>query len=143
MNQVQHELTINAAPERVSRLVTDIESWASLLAHVRSVTDGGNGRWEMVCVWRWIPFSVYAAARGDYAALEYRFQHWPGIRVAWQWAIHRVADSATSVHLTGRVVRAPVFCSWLVAVINHDLAVRTLQMIQLLAEADEIAHKGI
>lgn len=143
MNQVQHELTIKARPERVSRLVTDVEGWASLLPHVRSVTDAGDGRWEIVCVWRWIPFAVHAAARGDHAALEYRFQRWPRIRVSWQWAVRPVTSSASTVHLTGRVVRAPALCSWLVAAVNRDLAARTLQMIQLLAEADEIAHEGI
>jgi ribosome-associated toxin RatA of RatAB toxin-antitoxin module len=143
MKQVQRELVIKARPERVSRLVTDIEAWASLLPHVRNVSLSGDGRWELVCVWRWMPFVVHAAARGDHVALEYRFQRWPRIRVSWQWAIHAATDAATSVHLTGRVVRAPALCSWLVTAINRDLADQTLQMIQLLAEADEIAHKGI
>lgn len=143
MKQFQHVLTISAAPDRVSRLIAGVESWASLLPHVRSVSASGHGRWEIVCVWRWIPCSVLASSRSNDLSVEYRFQRWPGIRVSWQWTVRPITDGSTSVRLLESVVNAPVFCSWLVAMVNRDLSSSTLQMIQLLAEADEKAHESI
>jgi ribosome-associated toxin RatA of RatAB toxin-antitoxin module len=140
------DMQIDAAPDDVFRLVTEIEQWQALFPHVQSVRSLEQNCWHVTMVWRALPFNLTAGQRVSLSgrSAEQRFAAGMGMRFACRWAVSELPEDSTRLSLDVEFVQGPAMITvLLLRSVVPDLVRETLEMISLLAESDRKAHQEI